>query len=362
MLNRHRVMFCSAVPLVFASICFAAEPVPAAPAQTEPAQTEPAQAEPWQDALRYLAAGELDTAERLLLDAPADDAEALLLLGQVNLEQGRARDAVEAFERVIQLDPASSEAQLWLGDALVQRIDEVPFLIKLPIANRMRSAYEKAVTLDPENLEARVAVARYYAAAPPMAGGSTERAERELAEIRRRDVALAYVTQGLIHEHLEHFESAEAELRTAVEVDPESVLSWRELGYYLQRRERWPEAIETFEQVLVLAAEDPAALFETARSALIFSEQTLQRAERHLQTYLQLEPGPDPMLLGAATPPRGSVAHHTLQAIRHRLGKTPGIPMPREADTSRSCRSPDPTPIDGWTDCLLNVITGAGVR
>ncbi len=335
----------------------------------------PAHAAPWQDAIGHIAAGELEAAERILLDAADDDAEAALYLGRVYLEQvcpeqvcikqRRAQDAVDAFERAIELDPVSSEAHLWLGDALVKRIEEVPFLLKLPIANRMRTAYEKAVELDPENLAARVAVARYHAAAPAMAGGSRERAQSELAEIRTRDTALAHITQGLIHEHVGHVEPAEAELRAATEVDPESLLSWRELGYFFQRRERWQEAADAFEQVLNLAPDDAAALFETARCALLLSDQVLHRAERRLQAYLQLEPGPDTIVLGDAKPPRRPAASQALHSIHQRLGLDSSIAESqntREVDISLSLGPSDWVAIEGWTDCLLNAAAGTGVR
>ena len=148
------------------------------------------------DAVRHFQAQELEIAEALLLDVREvlpENAEAAFYLGRVYLERGEAEAAVEALAEAARLDPESSPHQFWLAEALVARIHEVPVLFKLPIANRMRTAYEKAVELDPENLDARAAVARYHLQAPPVAGGNPVLADEQIEEIRRLDPALAQV-------------------------------------------------------------------------------------------------------------------------------------------------------------------------
>ncbi len=148
------------------------------------------------DAMRHLEAGELEVAEALLLDVRGllpEHAEAAFYLGRVYLTRGEAQAAVQAIEEATRLDPGSSTYQFWLGDALVARIHEIPALFKLAVANRMRMAYQKAVELDPENLEARAAVARYHLQAPPVAGGDPALADAQIEEIARRDPALAQI-------------------------------------------------------------------------------------------------------------------------------------------------------------------------
>ncbi|MEM7354040.1 MAG: tetratricopeptide repeat protein, partial [Acidobacteriota bacterium] len=205
----------------------------------------PVEEDPLQEGIRRFQAQEIEAAETLLLAARKtrpEDAEASYYLGRVFLAQGRAKEAVESFEQAMALDPKASAYPFWLAEAIVVRIEEVSFFSKLGLARRMRAAYEKAVELDPENLEARISVARYHSEAPAIAGGSAEQAETQLAEIRRRDPALAHVAEGLIHEQLKRPEEAALAFEAAVEVDPESIVGWRELGYYYQRTDRWDDA------------------------------------------------------------------------------------------------------------------------
>lgn len=288
------------------------------------AETATLEADGLREAILRFQAQEIEVAEELLLAARESrpgDAETSYYLGRVYLSQGRAKKAIDLFEEAIGLDPTVSAYPFWLAEALVARIDEVAFFFKLGLANRLRAAYEKAVELDPENLEARVSVARYHSEAPSIAGGSSEKATAQLAEIRRRDPALAHVTQGLIHEQLGRLEEAAEAFETAVEVDPESILSWRELGYFYQRMGRWEDAGRAFEEVLKRAPNDPAALYEAAHTAIELGPKHLKHAEATLKTYLQLEPGPDPLILNGSEPPRRAVARERLELVYERLGK-----------------------------------------
>ncbi len=282
------------------------------------------EAEVLAEAVHLFHAQDLEQAEAKLLEVREtwpENALGVYYLGRVYLAQGRSREAVEASERATRLEPDSSVYQFGLAEALVARIDEVAVLFKLGIADRIRAAYEKAVELDPESLEARVAVARYHAEAPVIAGGRQAMAREQLAEIRRRDPALAHVTQALIHERLGRLEPAEEELATAVRADPESVVSRREAGLFHQRRHNWLDAQRAFEEVLARQPEDAVALYGAARSAVEISEQQLARAERALQAYLGLEPAPMPKVFGEAEAPLRSGAHQRLGLVYERQGR-----------------------------------------
>ncbi len=293
----------------------------APPAELTPAELTTAELTA---AVRHVHAQELDVAEVLLSgleEAQPENAEVAFYLGQVHLARGRTEAAVRSIEHAVSLDPKSSSYWLALAEALVARIDEVAVLFKLQVANRMRVAYEQAVELDPENLAARVAVARYHAEAPPIAGGNPATAEQQLEEIGRRDPALAHVAKALIHERLGRLEEAEAELAAAVAVDPDSVVAWREAGLFHLRRERLEEAQRSFDEVVARQPDDPVALFELAGAALILSERQLARAETALQAYLLLAPGPGPRVYGEAEAPRRALVHQRLGWVYERQGR-----------------------------------------
>ena len=282
------------------------------------------EAESFAEAVRRFHVQDFESAEKLLLmarEGRPKDAEIAFYLGRVYLEQSRFKEAVETIERAARLDPASSMYRFWLGEALVERVAEVAFLFKLRIARRIREAYEKAVELDPGNLDARVAVALYHSEAPAIVGGNPARADAELVAIGERDPALAHVTRGLIHERLGRLEPAEEHFRIAAEVDPESVPAWREAGFFYQRLERWDDAQRAFEEVLARAPDDPAALVQAARTAIAISDQQLRRAEQALRRYLRLEPAAAPLLLNEAKPTKRVDVLHQLGRLYERQGR-----------------------------------------
>ncbi len=290
---------------------------------------------------------ELESAEALLLEIRGrqpGNAEAAYYLGRVYLARGRSQEAVKAIAESARLDPSSASYHFWLAEALVQRIAEVPAFFKLGVANRMRAAYEKAVALDPDHLEARVAVARYHSEAPPIAGGNPARAGQELDEIRSRDPAVAHVAQGLIHEQLGRPEPAAEELATATRVDPESVVAWREAGLFYQRRQRWEDAQKAFDQVLANDPEDPVALYEAARTAIAISERQLERAEKALQAYLRLAPGPAPVVLSEGESPRRAIAAQQLETVLERQERQSVVAGETVATSPRADQEADDWP------------------
>jgi tetratricopeptide (TPR) repeat protein len=146
--------------------------------------------------------------------APIDDAIALF-------NAKKFPDARVAFEKITAAEPANAVAASYLGQTLLRRgdpkaaDDAVPWLEKattldpknpayfftygvaqlqlaekntsLSSASKGREALEKAITLNPDYLDAREALFRYYSRAPFFAGGSSAKAATQVEEIRKRD-------------------------------------------------------------------------------------------------------------------------------------------------------------------------------
>ena len=64
------------------------------------------------------------------------------------------------------------------------------------------------------------------------------------------DLAAGYARLGLAHLRMGNLESAEKNLRTALEIDPEDVRSANNLGYILNQRGRYAESVAVLESVL----------------------------------------------------------------------------------------------------------------
>ena len=109
-------------------------------------------------------------------------------LGRTLFEQQQYEQAVEALEKAVLLDGANAEYHLWLGRAYGYSAQRASILWQFPLARKVRVHFEKAVALDPNNIDARADLAEYYLRAPRILGGGKEKAEAQAHEISQRNL------------------------------------------------------------------------------------------------------------------------------------------------------------------------------
>lgn len=232
-----------------------------------------------------LAPADTDAIRALLRERKFAEAEAALLkltaqhpseadawagLGDTQLRQDRAEEATKSFEKAVELAPTHSDYHRQLGDSYGRGAQKAGMLSKLGLAKKCKAAYEKAVELDPKNINARFSLMSYYQQAPSMVGGGMEKAYAQAAEIKKLDAArgrLAYA------------------------------------NLYVAEK-KYAEAFNEFEEVLRATPDNYAALFQVGRLAAISGE----KLDRGIETLKQCL---------ATTPPAGQPGH---DAANWRLG------------------------------------------
>jgi tetratricopeptide (TPR) repeat protein len=116
---------------------------------------------------------------------PTDPAGAYYL-GRLAFEKGQYNEAATWFEQAVQLDSANSDYHRWLGRTYGQQAQhaggEAFFL-----ARKVKTHLEKAVELNPDNVEARFDLMDYYLQAPAFLGGDAAKAKAQAAEIAKRN-------------------------------------------------------------------------------------------------------------------------------------------------------------------------------
>ena len=121
--------------------------------------------------------------------AEPNNAEAWFYLGQSFLFRNDADNSVPALEKAAVLAPNNSIYQCYLGDAYGLSALKGGLFAKLGWANKCKAAYDKAVTLDPKNIRARVSVMEFCRQAPSFLGGGMDKAYEQAAEIQKLDPA-----------------------------------------------------------------------------------------------------------------------------------------------------------------------------
>jgi tetratricopeptide (TPR) repeat protein len=110
-------------------------------------------------------------------------------LGRTFFAQEQYADAIEWLEKAVLLDEHNSEYHLWLGRACGYQAQRASVLWQFPLARRVRKHFERAVELNPDNVDARADLAEYYLKAPWFLGGGKEKAETQAHEISQRNLA-----------------------------------------------------------------------------------------------------------------------------------------------------------------------------
>ena len=237
--------------------------------------------------------------------SPADRAEARIRAGDA--------DGASAIAEAALVD-APGDAALWrvLGEAYGMRARTAPLLSRYRLAKKCREAFEKAVALAPEDVEARLALFTYYVEAPGIAGGGTGRAREQAEAIARLDPARGHVALGVLFTREKDLSRAEAEYRSALEADPRNSEARAGLGALLVDQGRFEEARRTWLALSEDPDVGPIAHFQLGAIARL-SGSGLEEGIEHLKRYLASPPPPDA--------PTWADAQWTLGVLYEKVGR-----------------------------------------
>ena len=158
---------------------------------------------------------------QLLLPLANKDAATSDLIGRSYFMLGDYKRATAALQDAIIAGPGDSDRHLWLGRAFGRRAEHSSPLTAPSYASRARQNFEKAVELNPRNLEALSDLFEYYLEAPGFLGGGTDKAAAMADRIAQLDRAEAHYAQVRLAEKKGDRIRAERELRRAAELAPD---------------------------------------------------------------------------------------------------------------------------------------------
>lgn len=250
------------------------------------------------------------------------DVDGVYWTGRALLALRDADHAIDWLEKATNLAPRRSDVFLALGRAYERAAQDASLLRKPGLAKKARAAWEKAVALDPGNLEARGDLLQYLVLAPGFMGGSVEEARRQAEEIGKRDAVQGAIARATIAQHDKDVAGAERILQEALSTSPANPQVRRTLGLLYRSEQKWDAAFATYDAML---AQDPDAwdaLYQVGRTAAL-SGQRLDRGAAALQRYLGHTPAPE-------EPPLAN-AHYRLGMILERQGNRAGARAEYEA-------------------------------
>lgn len=215
------------------------------------------------------------------------------LAGQAYFGLGEYTKAQQWFEKAAQAEPNSSEHMHWLGKAFGRRAETSSFFTAPKYAVECRKAFEKAVEIDPKNVEAWSDLLEYYLSAPGFLGGGFDKAKAAAEAMGRLDPVEKEYARAKLAENKEDWAEAEKHWRAAAELAPKNAGRWIDLATFLGRRGRVEESDKAFERA---AAAEPAAMpkiwFARAQTN-IEQKRNLGQAKDWLTRYLAATVTPD---------------------------------------------------------------------
>jgi tetratricopeptide (TPR) repeat protein len=228
----------------------------------------------------------------LLRDVPAPKAAAYNLMGRDYFMLGEYKKATDAFQKALALEPSNSAYAHWLGRAFGRRAETSgPFLAPMH-ASKARQYFEQAVALDATNEEALNDLFDFYLQAPGFLGGGYEKAEQVAKRIGERNEAEGHFAQAQLADKRRQYDTAEDQLRRAMELAPHQVGRVLDLAKYLAKRGRYQESEATFDRAVQLDPNSPKIYFARAR-VYIEEKRNLDKARELLIKYLRSNLTPD---------------------------------------------------------------------
>jgi tetratricopeptide (TPR) repeat protein len=214
------------------------------------------------------------------------------LIGRNYLMLGDYKKAIDEQQKAVDLELGNSNYYLWLGRAWGRRAETSSPFSAPSSASKARVAFEKAVELDPKNLEAISDLFDYYLEAPGFLGGGLEKAAVLAQRIQIINPAEYQYAEARLAEKRRETSQAEQHFRRAVALAPRQVGRMIDLARYLAKQGRLQESEAMFDQAQKLAPDSPKVLFWRAKT-YVQEKQNLDRAHELLMRYLESNLTPD---------------------------------------------------------------------
>ncbi|HVN94626.1 MAG TPA: hypothetical protein VMT38_13080 [Terracidiphilus sp.] len=268
-----------------------------------------------------LQTGQADAALALLTSPPttgAGAAEAQNLLCRVRFTLAQLPEAAAECQQAVNLDQQNSDYHMWLARVLGRQASSASFLSAFGIAKHSLSEMQTAVKLNPQNGPALSDLGDYYAQAPGIAGGGTDKAQAIASQLDKVDSARAQQLRGDIAIAAKDYTTAENAYRNAVAVASEPADYWSVLADFYRKRQRWTDLDAAIQNCIAAVAKDKNASFALYDGAgvLIAAKRNPALAAQMLQNYLSSS------ALNEQAP--AFVAHILLSRLKQQLGDAAG--------------------------------------
>src|SRR5579863_9969174 len=229
---------------------------------------------------------------RIVLAERNLDGPAYALAGKSSFMQNDLGKASDYFQKAIAFAPGNSDYVLWLGRTWGRKAESSNPFTAPHAASRARECIEKAVSLDPRNVDALDDLFDYYLEAPGFLGGGLDKADATARRVEALDPAEGRFDLARLALKRKQPAEAEGHFRAAVNLAPKAVGHLVAFARFLAKQGRTRESDAVLAHGEVAAPESPRLLY--GRAAIeIETHRNLGEARQLLERYLASSLTPD---------------------------------------------------------------------
>jgi len=231
-------------------------------------------------AKEMLAAGRVDDVITQLSARSAADAESANLLCRAYFALEEWDHAESTCKKAIALDPGNSRYHRWMGHVYGEKADRANFLSAAGLAGKTRDELERAVELNPDDVDTRADLAEFYFEAPGIVGGGQDKARAQAKAMAAKSPARAHWVYARIAEKNHDTATAEKEYRSMIDASQGDSEAWLNLALFYRHQKRFDE----MEQALVKTSQAPIS----KPDVLVDVAQNLSRTGRNPTLAIQV--------------------------------------------------------------------------
>lgn len=184
--------------------------------------------------------------ESILNDNPTN-LKAIDYLGDIAIHQKDFDKAITYYQTLKKLKPLEAHYYYKYGGALGLKSQAGGKWVAIRLIGDMKASFEKAISLNPNHLEARWAMIEYYLQVPGLFGGSENKAQRYANELMKLSPVDGYLAKGHIDEYFERYKSAERNYIKAIDIGGSKTTYERLAALYKVKLHQPDKAIKILE-------------------------------------------------------------------------------------------------------------------
>jgi tetratricopeptide (TPR) repeat protein len=178
---------------------------------------------------------------------------------------GNLDGALKAADKVLAAEPQNVAYLNAIGGLYCEQAQKANVLTRMSWAGKCRGTWERALVIDPQNLDIRFNLIQYYAMAPGIAGGGIGKAKDQANAIVALDGVRGEIAWGNIARAEKQLGEAERHYRNAADRDATGTRGPVALASFYVSQKRWKDARAVFEPRLAKNPGDTFAVYNLGR-------------------------------------------------------------------------------------------------